>query len=255
MPCCLLLCRHCCALPYTGRWKPLAYTVKRMYAPLQVQVIQDGPQAKVFVVNDHMETVNTTITVNVLSLQDTAAACDAQQPAAAEFTTPVPPGYADMVWTMPTEDLLAGRTGCTATSCYIAVTAQGKLPTSTGAIQTEVSEAQMFLVPLKTIDLPDPELELSGFTSATASSANSTAEGVRFTLKSGRPAVLTQFDTGLRGRFSDDAFTAVHPCQPKQVTFYPHSSVGDLSPAQLQANLTVASLFNHQFGQAGNSSK
>jgi hypothetical protein len=111
-----------------GRWKPLAYAVKRMYANLQVQVVQDGPQTKVFVVNDHTTAVNTSIAIRVLSLTDSAdaAACSAQQPAAV-FTVPVAPLFAEMVWTMPTEDLLATRKGCTATTCYISVTASGKV--------------------------------------------------------------------------------------------------------------------------------
>jgi hypothetical protein len=99
-----------------------------MYAPLQAQVVQDGPQTKVFIVNDHTTSVNTTVTVRVLSLTDSAdvAACAAQQPAAV-FTMPVAPLFAEMVWTMPTEDLLATRKGCTAISCYVAVTAAGKV--------------------------------------------------------------------------------------------------------------------------------
>jgi hypothetical protein len=121
--------------------------------------------------------------------------------------------------------------------------------------QEETSEAQMFLTPLKDINLPDPELELTEFhqlNSADSASANSAAPAaVSFILKSNRPAVLTNFNTNIKGRFSDDAFTALHPCQPQKITFYPHASVGQLTAAQLMADLTAESLFDHQYGQAG----
>jgi hypothetical protein len=54
-----------------------------------------------------------------------------------------------------------------------------------------------------------------------------------------RPAALTQLLTKYRGRFSDDAFSAVHPCEPKTITFYPHVSVGPLAPEDLAADLKV----------------
>jgi hypothetical protein len=115
----------------------------------------------------------------------------------------------------------------------------------------------MFLTPLKDINLPDPELELTEFrqvrpavSADSAVSAESPA-AVSFVVKSNKPAVLTNFNTKIKGRFSDDAFTALHPCQPRKITFYPHASVGELAPAQLKADLTAESLFDHQYGQAG----
>uniref|UniRef100_A0A383W609 beta-mannosidase n=1 Tax=Tetradesmus obliquus TaxID=3088 RepID=A0A383W609_TETOB len=245
---------------YEGRWKPLAYAVKRMYANLQVQAIQDGPQTKIFLVNDHTTAVNTSVEVSVLSLSDSADAAECavqQQQPAALFTVPVAPLFAEMVWTMPTEDLLATRKGCTKTTCYISVTASGKASPSAAE---ETSVAQLFLVPLKDINLPDPELQLSEFRPlrpsqnsaepADSDSADSPA-AVTFTLKSNRPAVLTNLNTKIKGRFSDDAFTALHPCQPRSITFYPHASVEQLTAAQLKADLAAESLFDHQYGMAG----
>jgi hypothetical protein len=120
--------------------------------------------------------------------------------------------------------------------------------------QEETSEAQMFFTPLKDINLPNPELELTEFTqlnSEGASADSAAPTPVSFILRSNRPAALTQFNTKIKGRFSDDAFTALHPCQPQTITFYPHASVGQLTPAQLMADLTAESLFDHQYGQAG----
>jgi hypothetical protein len=116
----------------------------------------------------------------------------------------------------------------------------------------------MFLSPLKDINLPDPELQLTEFhldnsakSAYSADSGSAEPAAVSFTVKSSKPAVLTNFNTKIKGRFSDDAFTALHPCQPQKITFYPHESVGQLSASQLKADLTAESLFDHQYGQAG----
>jgi hypothetical protein len=297
------------------------------------------------------------------------------------------------VYATPIDTLLASHPGCTPASCYISVTAVAK-PNAGEWRQEgagEVSEAQLWLVPLKDIDFPDPGLRLSNFqvgatavttagTTATAAAAPATALPARtllaeeeeeeeeeedtaddnetdsgakaeaqadskeklpkkaggskaadgaatkpgnsgtggsgsnsgkksfprasrafksrfssgapkapvpvaqkpaknlrdrlhggsapepsmvpskvilpagtpltFTLTAQRPAALTQFLTKYRGRFSDDAFTAVHPCQPKTITFYPHVSAGPVTAEELAADLTVESLFNHQYGKA-----
>lgn len=90
-----------------GRWKPLAYSVKRMYAPLQVQAFQDGKNFKVFLVNDRVTPIATTVTISVLSLDQNSTTCPAAQSAAAahalgvepvaktDFT--VPPSFASQV--------------------------------------------------------------------------------------------------------------------------------------------------------------
>jgi hypothetical protein len=72
---------------------------------------------------------------------------------------------------------------------------------------------------------------------------------ISFTLSSNRPAAQTNLLTKFRGRFSDDAFTALHPCTPKTITFYPHVSAGSISPEEFEADLKVESLFDHQYGK------
>jgi hypothetical protein len=130
---------------------------------------------------------------------------------------------------------------------------RGVLLQASVTAQEETSETQMFFVPLKDINLPDPNLELTEFRqlNSGASAESASPAAVSFVLKSNRPAALTQFNTKIKGRFSDDAFTALHPCQPQKVTFYPAASVDQLTPAQLMADLTAESLFDHQYGQAG----
>eukprot|EP00878_Enallax_costatus_P012963 GHUV01013537.1.p1 GENE.GHUV01013537.1~~GHUV01013537.1.p1 ORF type:complete len:273 (-),score=54.69 GHUV01013537.1:1855-2673(-) len=253
---------------YAGRWKPLAYAVKRMYAPLQAQVIQEGNYTKVFVVNDHIVPVTIAVNMQLKSLTDNISTCQqkAQQPdvptspiavpgADATIEATVPAGFASQVLATETSEILATLPGCTKTMCYLDVTVTRKNYGLLDA-QPEVSEAQMFFVPLKDIDLPDPGLNISGFQQVPASvnssdnSSGNLSDPVSFTVSASRPAVLTYLNTKYRGRFSDDAFTALHPCRPKQITFYPHSSVQGLTAHDLAADLTVESMFDHQFGTA-----
>lgn len=425
----------------TGRWKPLAYSVKRMYAPLQVQAFTDGDTFKVFLVNDRVTPVATTVQVSLVPLEQTSASCrtsengDAVTSVTASNATTttttttttsstteekevelqqqqqqqephdlgvasvlrtdfeVLPNFASQVWEIKTSALLRSRPSCTPATCYVAVTAVAK-PGQPGA--GEVSETQVFFVPLKDIKFTDPGMALTNFALASSSAARAGADApatlesaaaaakvnsadslssatgaaaapartllqtadssgslrsrmsaggrdgalltprrsggsgaasrrqeavhgggvsgsvgagsgrdtaagddrvsagagrggsnheaahqspataaplpaaplpeapseeiiheeviepgtpISFTLSTTRPAVLTNFLTRFRGHFSDDAFTALHPCAPKRITFFPHVSAGPISAAEFAADLKVESLFNHQYGE------
>jgi hypothetical protein len=260
----------------------LAYTIKRIYAPFAVQAIQDGNYTKVFIVNDHTTAVDATVSIKLLSLADAAESnCTAESWAtepidSASYT--VPAGFASMVWSMKTFNLLNSRHGCSSTSCYLSVEAIGTLVRSDLGItnprepqeplepdalvqdsqySTDISQTQMWFAPLKDIDLPDPKLLLTDFAEApqevpgahgTADHAHAaTSTPVSFTLRSSRPAALTMLATKLKGRFSEDALTAVHPCEPRKITFFPKPGV-TVSPEELEAALSVESLFDHQYG-------
>lgn len=311
----------------TGRWKPLAYSVKRMYAPLQVQAFQDGNKIKVFLVNDRVTPVMTTVYVSLLSLDQNSTSCPSRRSLHSFGVSPVlntdyqvQPSFASQVYVMPIETLLRTRPGCTTSSCYVSVTAVAKSGQEGAG---EVSETQLWLVPLKDIDFQDPEMRLSNFHIGDSAAAtvgvasligkprslmadelaqndtqaetqttggrsfrsrlSSGATGpvpaqkpakqstnlvhgggsstvvrrtllpagtpISFTLSTNRPAAQTNLLTKFRGRFSDDAFTALHPCTPKTITFYPHVSVGPISPEEFEADLKVESLFDHQYGK------
>lgn len=241
-----------------------------------MQAVKDGNTTKVFLSNDHTAAVDATITVKLLSLTDAApaagsagdtpTACAASsEPPVAEFNYVVPPGFASLVWSMRTEELLASRKGCSATSCYVAVSATGA---ADGAEEVETSEAQLWLVPLRELDLPDPGLSLSNFRALPAAGAATTSNPspmpggggasatpaapapIAFTLSASRPALLTTFVTKLKGRFSEDALTTLHPCSPKEVTFFPKPGAAPVTAEGLRAGLVVESLFDHQFGTA-----
>eukprot|EP00879_Flechtneria_rotunda_P019017 GHRR01019964.1.p1 GENE.GHRR01019964.1~~GHRR01019964.1.p1 ORF type:complete len:340 (+),score=77.97 GHRR01019964.1:647-1666(+) len=296
------------AYDHAGRWKPLAYAVKRIYAPFQVQAITDGNQTKIFLINDYIEPIAATITVHLLSLADSSDSCQAQSAAVlpmAVFNATVAGGFAARVWSKATAEVLQSRSECMPTTCYITVrattnTAADGLSNSgidIGPQQVEAqtsafeSETSLWFAPLKDIYLPDPNITLEGFaqvvssTPETPAASMATALGVQeegvnsadsfaatvaaaqrrrvqsttatsnlapptavtFTVTSTRPAALTSFSTQYKGRFSDDAFTALHPCHSKNVRFYPHASVGTVSTADLAAELQVESLFDHQF--------
>lgn len=309
-----------------------------MYAPLQVQAYVDGTRLRVFLVNDRVTPVLTTVYVSLLSLNQTSTTCPTQRAWHSFGVAPVlrqdyqvQPSFASQVWSTQIATLLRSRPGCKANSCYVSVTAVAK-SNQPGA--GDVSETQLWLVPLKDITFPNPELKLAGFqygdiaaaadplpapaapaaapiaapadAAAVAGRAlleeevlgsiqadaidrlrtrfssgaapppapaqdvaavrkprvrrpGSVSHGglrvdqtlvpqrawapagtpITFTMSANRPAALTQLLTKYRGRFSDDALTAVHPCEPQMITFYPHVSVGPLAPEDLAADLKV----------------
>lgn len=244
-----------------------------MYAQLQAQVFQDGNYTKVFVVNDH--TVPVTVSVNMRlrtladnntcqqgsSKPDVPIAAIAVPNADITIESTIPPGFASQVLAAETAEILTTIPGCTRATCYLDVTVTRKVA-EPSKVQSEISEAQLFFVPLKDIDLPNPGLNISGFKQVQPQSqggadvnssqnlSGNSSDPVTFTLTASRPAVLTYLNTKFRGRFSDDAITALHPCKPKQITFYPHSSEHGVTANALAADLTVESLFDHQFGTA-----
>jgi hypothetical protein len=141
--------------------------MKRMYAPLQVQAFQDGTNVRVFLVNDRVTPVMTTVYVSLLSLEQNSTSCPANRGWHSFGVAPVLrtdyqvlPNFASEVWSTRLATLLRTRPGCTEKTCYIQVTAVAK-PSQPGA--GEVSETQLWLVPLKDITFPDPELRLSNF--------------------------------------------------------------------------------------------
>jgi hypothetical protein len=313
-----------------------------MYAPLQVQAFQDGANVRVFLVNDRVTPVMTTVYVSLLSLDQNSTSCPANRGWHSFGVAPVLrtdyqvlPNFASEVWSTRLATLMRTRPGCTEKTCYIQVTAVAK-PNQPGA--GDVSEAQLWLVPLKDITFPDPELRLSNFrvglpdtvgtaalpgrhrpagrqlraeddkvdneveeaailarkpykkkteevehrttsdrvssgapahvttkpapkdrldavhggSSTTTPKRQAAVPGapITFTLSTTRTAALTNLLTKYRGRFSDDAFNALHPCTPKTITFYPHISVGPITAEDLAADLKVESLFDHQYGVA-----
>lgn len=227
------------------------------------------PPFQVFLINDHTTPRNVSLSVHVLSLSDTASDCTTSAGAgyataapvpgvaampeppsavepAAEFKANAPANFAALVWSEPTEDLLATRPGCSATNCYIAVRAVATPPAVAGATSAptpEVSEAQVWLAPLKDINLPQPDLRVGDM--------KTEADGsLSFLLSASRPAALTQLSTPSAGHFSDDALTALHPCEPVRLRFVPAATEQPLDAEQLAESLSVTSLYDHQFGLA-----
>jgi hypothetical protein len=172
----------------------------------------------------------------------------------------VPPASAVLVWSGTAQQLLAAATGCSRTSCYVhislaAAAAAAAAATAAGHASgmQQVQEATVWLSPFAAMDLPPPQLQLSGFefvavdanlhltrpshSSQSSSSSNSSSsepgEGgspgeVAFTVSSSRVAAFAVWELTNReqqqllpGHFSENAVT-VHPCEPRVVRFVPH---------------------------------
>jgi hypothetical protein len=216
-----------------GRWKPVHYAVKRAYAPMVIQAILDQSTVDIFIVSDLLNTTEATVQLTLVSLNDTAATCSSdtlKSQRIVNFKVPVPGMFASKVKSIDVEDLLAMRPGCTATTCFLTATA-----TAEGVAPTE---SQLWLVPFKTIEFPDPELRIE-------SAEQVTPGTVKITVTAERPAalVLVSEMAPLSGHYDDNAFS-MNPCEPRVLSFSSHS--GEIAAADLKDGaFYVESLFNH----------
>jgi hypothetical protein len=238
------------------------YAVKRAYAPLALQAVLDGAHAQLFVVSDLLQPTPATITLRLVSLQDSSArsckaaaaggggnhssSARAQQAAPAQqqqqqqqdaavvgsFKYTVPGLFATRVWSMPAAELLRSRPGCSASSCYLSVTAE--------ASGVEPSESQLWFAPFKSLALPDPRISITNV------SLVSPIE-VQLTVRSAAPAPLVMLSAGAEraGHFTDNGFN-LDPCQPRTVTFVTHAGVFSAADMRGAHKLfTAESLFDH----------
>lgn len=248
------LLSHRVLLLLPGRWKPLHYAVKRMYAQLAVQVVQDGSTTQVFVVNDHKHAVPTTIAVQLLSLADSSSSCNGtkasngvRSPApVAALSVMIPALYAARVWSVNTTSLLGNRPGCSRTTCFVRATATAAVDGGRNAAPADVvtNSADLWFAPFSTVTLRKPQIQFVHFQQLDDSA-------VKFTVRTDIPAVYLSLHTGkLLGHFSDGAVT-VHPCQPATLVYRSHE--GAVTAAQLQSSLTAETLYDHQqFRSASN---
>ncbi|KAF6261504.1 glycoside hydrolase superfamily [Scenedesmus sp. NREL 46B-D3] len=221
------------SLDYAGRWKPVHYAVKRAYAPMVIQAILDQSTVDIFIVSDQINTTDASVQLTLVSLNDTASTCSAdtvKSQRIVNFKVPVPGMFASKVQSFEVADLLAMRPGCTATTCFLTATA-----TAEGVAPTE---AQLWLVPFKAIEFPDPEVRI-------ASAEQVTPGTVSITVTAERPAALVMVSevAPLSGHYNDNAFS-INPCEPRVLSFTSHK--GEIQPADLKdGSFYVESLFDH----------
>lgn len=216
------------------------YAVKRAYAPLAVQAIQDTQEdsVDVFIVSDMKEKLDAGVTLQLVSLNDTAASCATGAAAAQRvlsFDTEVPGMFATRVWSASTSELLAMRPDCSAATCFLVA----RVSARDAAGEPLESESQLWLTPFKNIDLPDPALRI-------ASVALAGPDAATVTLTSQRPAALVLLSEAapLSGHYDDNAFS-VNPCEPRTVKFTSHLGGLTRSAVSAPGAFYVESLFNH----------
>jgi hypothetical protein len=198
-----------------------------------IQAILDQDTVDIFIVSDQVNTTEASVQLTLVSLNDTAATCSAdtvKSQRVANFKVPVPGMFATKVQSFEVADLLAMRPGCTATTCFLTATA-----TAEGVAPTE---SQLWLVPFKAIEFPDPELRIE-------SAEQSTPGTVTIKVTAERPAALVMVSevAPLSGHYDSNAFS-INPCEPRMLSFTSHK--GEIQPADLKdGSFYVESLFDH----------
>ncbi|KAF8062032.1 hypothetical protein HT031_004292 [Scenedesmus sp. PABB004] len=249
-----------------GVWKPAHHAAAAAFSDLALSVqhnLTDGG-VDVYVVSDLLAPAAATLTVRLLSLDDSTDACgpDPSPSAGASADAPcapsagwarhceaaavvVPPGGAALAWSGSAASLLAAARGCTARTCYVHVRLAS--PGRRG------QEATVWLAPFAALRLPRPGLALSGFRLDArggdrggggpwerGAEAAGGAAAVEFTVSSARVAAYAVWEVSpgwaLPGRFSDNAAT-VHPCEPQRVRFVPR---GGAAPAGVAGRALLA---------------
>lgn len=208
---------------------------------------------QVYAVNDLQEPVPVQLAVRLLSITDTTAQCQRDSTSADNYSpsnrsrrsvrryafeaapyvkhhkilkADAPAGSASLLWSKTVTSMLskAGK-GCSRTTCYvhIALASEGHAD----------QEATVWLAPFKDLPLQDPQLLLTDEKVVKAAQSGTEAlsgtavrqDAAHFTVSSQGVAAYVLWEVfggGLPGHFSDNALT-IHPCEPRQVTFFPRN--------------------------------
>lgn len=214
------------------------YAVKRAYAPLAVQAVLDKGEVQIFVVSDMTDTTKATVTMRLVSLSDSPDTCRTARRRGADssvvesFAYDVPGLFATRVWKKAATDVLKSRAGCTATTCYLSVTA--------AAPGAEPSESQLWFTQFKNMELPDPAIIIDNVKLISPVEVN-------ITVRSARPAPLVMLSASADrvGHFTDNGFN-LDPCEPRTVTYIAHDNIIEAADLQQPGGLFSAdSLFDH----------
>eukprot|EP00879_Flechtneria_rotunda_P007346 GHRR01007707.1.p1 GENE.GHRR01007707.1~~GHRR01007707.1.p1 ORF type:complete len:1340 (+),score=540.78 GHRR01007707.1:559-4020(+) len=183
------------SVDYGRVWKPLHYSVKRLFADVSLSIQQhvDRDSLQVYIVSDVLQPVNACVTIRMLSLHATLGSCavssssnhttsrqqQAQsqpqsatcgaastQASSANSTEPwvlhkqvipvnVPAASAVKAWSGSSKNLLAAAPDCSSSSCYVHV-----LLDAGGFKQQEVT---VWLAPFSSLQLQNPTIQLTGF--------------------------------------------------------------------------------------------
>lgn len=231
---------------------------------------------QVYAVNDLQQPVPVQLAVRLLSISDTSAQCQHHSSSAGGHSpsnnadsvnsadsrvslrqyafeaapyvkhhrmlkADAPAGSAVLLWSETVTSLLtkAGK-GCSRTSCYvhIALASEGHAG----------QEATVWLAPFKDLPLQDPQLSLTDekvvkvTRSGTEALSGPTVrqDAVQFTVSSQGVAAYVVWEViggGQQGQFSDNALT-IHPCEPREILFFPNGMSRRVRGMQVGGGLT-----------------
>lgn len=198
----------------------------------------DRTEAQIFIVSDTVDTKKVTVSLRLVSLSDSPDTCRTDRGRGASdksvvetFNYDVPGLFATLVWKMSAAEVLKARPGCTAATCYLAVTAEAE--------GIETSESQLWFTQFKNMQLPDPKIVIDKVTLVSPVEVN-------ITVRSQRPAPLVMLSAAADrvGHFTDNGFN-LDPCEPRTVTYISHNSIISKSDLQTAGLFTADSLFDH----------
>jgi hypothetical protein len=205
---------------------------------MAVQAVLDRNEVQIFVVSDMVDNKKVSVSLRLVSLSDSPDTCRTDRRRGASdksvvetFDFDVPGLFATRVWKMSTAEVLKARPGCTATTCYLAVTAEAE--------GIEASESQLWFTQFKNMQLPDPKIVVDKVTLVSPVEVN-------ITVRSQRPAPLVMLSAAADrvGHFTDNGFN-LDPCEPRTVTYISHNSILVKSDLQAPGLFTADSLFDH----------
>jgi hypothetical protein len=198
----------------------------------------DHNEAQIFIVSDMVDTKKVTVSLRLVSLSDSPDTCrtdrrrgPSDKSVVETFNYDVPGLFATRVWKMSAAEVLKARPGCTATTCYLAVTAQAE--------GIETSESQLWFTQFKNMQLPDPKIVIDKVTLVSPVEVN-------IAVRSQRPAPLVMLSAAADrvGHFTDNGFN-LDPCEPRTVTYISHNSIISKSDLQAAGLFSADSLFDH----------
>ncbi len=218
------------SIEYGGRWKPLHYVARRMYAPINIVVVPTAEGCAVVGVNDTREDVAGQVTVDAVRFSGRLDAVGSPG------TVTLPAGSATTLSTVTRENLdrIAGD-GVLRATLHL----EGPWGTGGGHDREPVEAFYLPVAPKRCVlERADVQVEIS----------QASAEGAAFSVRvrTDRPALYVWLATpDPQLRFSDNCFFLM-PDQPRQLTVDRGDRGAEpgqaASRAWLQENLTVRHL-------------
>lgn len=199
------------SIEYGGKWKPLQYLIKRLYAPVLISVRQTATEVEIWVDNDQQVSLNGIVDLSVMTFNGKALSSEKLPVTVAASTSLCVAKY-------PLTDLTPKLD-----EAFLAVELKA------GEI---VAHNDHFFTEYKKCTLPKVEIAMQ---------VVAAGEGFHVTLQTDFPAFwVTVNAERIRGEFDDNSF-ALLPGRSRTLTFQPKEKV---TLEQFKSRLTVSHLRN-----------